>query len=112
MSQDQLAGITERVSQIAHVVDENDDLHGTLKYVIHGVGVIFVNADVRPCSVSNEDDPAACTIELDVDAIEDMFVHKRDSIAIFRQGRILLKGDMGVVGGLGNLLENALRQQD
>lgn len=111
MSNGSLEHFTGLVSEaVGRLGDEpsQDDVVGRLKYVIEDVGTVFVDANSRPCVVNNQDGEADCVIELASDAMEDMYVGHVDSIAIFRQGRIRLKGDLSVVIRLGNSVQRSI----
>lgn len=111
MSNGSLEYFTEIVSKaVGRLGDEpaNKDVVGRLKYVIEDVGTIFVDANSRPCLVSNVDEDADCVIELASDAMEDMYDKHIDSVAIFRQGRLRLIGDLSVVIRLGNSVQRSI----
>lgn len=85
-------------------VGEDSGLDATVKFVLGGDGVIFIDGATRPNTVSNEDHPAECTIEMALEDFQSMIDGELDSTTAFMMGKLKLEGSMGIAMKLADLL--------
>lgn len=79
-------------------------LGATLKFNVGSDGVILIDATVVPNTVTNDDNPAQCTVKMKLQDLDDMIGGKLDPMAAFSLGKLQLEGDMSVAMKLGNLM--------
>lgn len=83
-------------TRMAEAVGTNSGLGKTLKFDFGSVGKIFVDGVSSPNSVSNEDKPADCTLQLSWEDFGQMAEGKLDPTMAFMQGKLKVLGDMSV----------------
>jgi putative sterol carrier protein len=67
-------------------------------------GVIFIDGNQSPPSVSNDDKGADCTLRMDFSDFVALISGEVDGMAAFMTGRLKIEGDMGVALKLRNIL--------
>lgn len=83
-------------ARMAEAVGENSGLGKTLKFDFGDMGKIYVDGASSPNSVSNEDKPADCTLQLSWADFGQMAEGKLDPTMAFMQGKLKVLGDMSV----------------
>lgn len=96
-----LEALTEQVREKAR---NYGALGGTVKLKLDDVGVIFIDTDVDPPVVSNEDVAADCVIRMSADNFSNMLAGKLRPMMAFMTGKIKVEGDMGVAMKFGDVL--------
>lgn len=91
-------------STIKQKVGTDCGLGSSIKFHCGSDGVVLVDATVVPNVVSNEDNPAQCTVKMKMSDLEDMLAGKLDPMAAFSLGKLQLEGDLGVAMKLGTLM--------
>ena len=67
-------------------------------------GVIYIDGNQTPPSVSNDDKAADCTIKMDFGDFTDLLGGKLDGMTAFMTGKLKIEGDMGVAMKLQSIL--------
>ena len=112
---DELADYAGIKSEIAAITDQmkkalgggNSGLNATLKFDFEGKGKIFIDGKATPNTVSNDDNPADCTITVALDTFKKMVARELDGTTAFMQGKLKVAGDMSVAMKLGPILAKA-----
>lgn len=87
----------QQVTQkLAEVIGENAGLGKTLKFDFGSIGSIFVDGVSVPNTVSNENKPADCTLQLSWEDFQHMADGKLDPTMAFMQGKLKILGDMSI----------------
>jgi putative sterol carrier protein len=74
------------------------------KFDLGDAGVLLLDATAQPATVSREDRPADCTLQLEAGDLERILDGDLDATAAFMGGKLQIKGDMGVAMQLAALL--------
>jgi putative sterol carrier protein len=67
-------------------------------------GVVYIDGNQSPPSVSNDDKAADCTIKMDFGDFTDLIGGKLDGMTAFMTGKLKIEGDMGVAMKLQSIL--------
>ena len=67
-------------------------------------GVVHIDGNQSPPSVSNEDKAADCTIKMDFGDFADLIGGKLDGMTAFMTGKLKIEGDMGAAMKLQSIL--------
>jgi putative sterol carrier protein len=67
-------------------------------------GVVHIDGNQTPPSVSNDDKAADCTIKMDFGDFADLIGGKLDGMTAFMTGKLKIEGDMGVAMKLQSIL--------
>jgi len=67
-------------------------------------GVIFIDGNRSPPSVSNDDEAADCTLRMDLSDFIALVTGKLDGMSAFMTGRLKIEGNMAVAMKLRNIL--------
>ena len=67
-------------------------------------GVVYIDGNQTPPSVSNDDKAADCTLKMDFRDFDDMINGKLDGMTAFMTGKLKIEGDMGVAMKLQSIL--------
>ena len=67
-------------------------------------GVVLIDGNQNPPSVTNDDTAADCTIKMDVSDFADLIEGKLDGMSAFMTGKLKSEGDMGVAMKLQSIL--------
>jgi hypothetical protein len=88
------------VSEIADLLREilagGVSLGAKLKFVYPGVGIIIVDGTKSPNEVHHRDEPADCTVRIDPTLHLKMLRLEMDDRVAFRQGKMLISGDVAI----------------
>jgi putative sterol carrier protein len=88
--------LAQVTSKIAEAVGDNSGLGKTLKFDFGPIGKIFIDGVSSPNTVSNDDKPADCTLQLGWDDFLNMAAGKLDPTMAFMQGKLKVLGDMSI----------------
>ena len=89
----EIAEVTKRITE---AVGADSGLGKTLKFDFGPVGKIFIDGVSTPNTVSNDDKPADCTLQLAWDDFLNMAAGKLDPTMAFMQGKLKVLGDMSI----------------
>jgi len=67
-------------------------------------GVVLIDGNQNPPSVTNDDTAADCTIKMDFSDFADLIEGKLDGMSAFMTGKLKIEGDMGVAMKLKSIL--------
>ena len=67
-------------------------------------GVVLIDGNQNPPSVTNDDTAADCTIKMDFSDFADLIEGKLDGMSAFMTGKLKIEGDMGVAMKLQSIL--------
>ena len=67
-------------------------------------GVVYIDGNQNPPSVTNDDKAADCTLRMDFSDFSDMIAGKLDGMTAFMTGKLKIEGDMGVAMKLQSIL--------
>jgi putative sterol carrier protein len=67
-------------------------------------GVVHIDGNQNPPSVSNDDKAADCTIKMEFADFDDLINGKLDGMTAFMTGKLKIEGDMGVAMKLQSIL--------
>ena len=67
-------------------------------------GVVHIDGNQNPPSVSNDDKAADCTIKMEFADFADLINGKLDGMTAFMTGKLKIEGDMGVAMKLQSIL--------
>jgi putative sterol carrier protein len=96
--------LAEATSKMRERVGENSGLNATVKFDFGDGGVIYVDGESAPNSVSNEDKEAQCTISISFADFIAMGKGELDAMTAFMMGKLKVAGDMGVAMKLQKVL--------
>jgi putative sterol carrier protein len=96
-----LAEVTTRMRER---VGENSGLNATVKFDFGDEGVLYLDGESTPNSVSNEDKEAQCTIKVSLADFIAMGKGELDAMTAFMMGKLKVSGDMGVAMKLQKVL--------
>jgi len=96
-----LAEVTEKMRER---VGESSGLNATVKFDFGDDGVLYVDGESSPNSVSNEDKEAQCTIKIALGDFIAMGKGELEPMTAFMMGKLKVSGDMGVAMKLQKVL--------
>ena len=67
-------------------------------------GVVYIDGNQTPPTVSNDDKAADCTLKMDFSDFSDLIGGKLDGMTAFMTGKLKIEGDMGVAMKLQTIL--------
>ena len=96
--------LDELTTKIRERVGDDSGLGASLKFDLGDAGVIFIDGNSTPNTVSNDNKDAQCTVGVSQDDLTAMLKGDLDPMAAFSLGKLKLDGDMGVAMKLGNVM--------
>jgi putative sterol carrier protein len=82
-------------SRIRTVVGTENSTTATVKFET-GDGVVFIDTTQVPNVVTNEDQEAACTLEISTENALKMIDGELNPMMAYMTGKLKIKGDMGI----------------
>jgi len=67
-------------------------------------GVVYIDGNQNPPTVSNDDKAADCTLKMDFSDFADLIEGKLDGVAAYMSGKLKIEGEMGVAMKLQSIL--------
>jgi putative sterol carrier protein len=67
-------------------------------------GVVYIDGNQTPPTVTNDDKAADCTLKMDFSDFSDLIGGKLDGMTAFMTGKLKIEGDMGVAMKLQTIL--------
>jgi putative sterol carrier protein len=96
--------LAEVTTKMRERVGENSGLNATIKFDFGDEGVLYLDGESTPNSVSNEDKEAQCTIKVSLADFIAMGKGELDAMTAFMMGKLKVSGDMGVAMKLQKVL--------
>lgn len=100
-----MATLEEITEGIRQRVGEDSGLDATLKFDFGDDGVVYVDGESTPNTVSNEDKDADCTMKMSKDDFLKMVNGELDGTTAFMMGKLKVEGNMGVAMKLQSVLK-------
>ena len=97
-----LATFTEKVEKI--VAKNNLIKDKTIKFAFDEGGVVFIDTRNQPNTISHEDQPADCVIQMNLKNGLDLLDGKLNVVTAFMFGNIKVKGDIGIAQKIAQLV--------
>jgi len=95
-----LQEITEKMKEGA---GKKSSFGNTVKFATDQ-GVVYIDGNANPPTVSNDDKDADCTIRMDFSDFADLIGGQLDGMTAFMTGKLKIEGDMGVAMKLQSIL--------
>lgn len=96
-----LEQITEGLREL---VGDDSGLNATIKFDFGDDGIIFVDGESAPNTVSNEDRDADCTIRISIENFKKLVDGDLNPTTAFMMGKLKIDGSMGIAMKLQGLL--------
>lgn len=100
-----MATLEEITEGIRQRVGDDSGLDATLKFDLGDDGVIYVDGESTPNTVSNEDKDADCTMKMSREDFLKMVNGELDGTTAFMMGKLKIEGSMGVAMKLKSVLK-------
>lgn len=95
--------LTELTAKMKEGASKKSAFGNTVKFATDQ-GVVFIDGNQNPPSVTNDDKAADCTLRMDFSDFSDMIAGKLDGMTAFMTGKLKIEGDMGVAMKLQSIL--------
>nr|WP_293836966.1 SCP2 sterol-binding domain-containing protein [uncultured Arsenicibacter sp.] len=95
--------LQELTGQISNRVANADSIDATIK-VVTDQGVIYIDGNQTPVTVSNEDKAADCELHVSIDNLVKMGTGDLNPMMAVMTGKLKVKGDMGVAMKMGQIM--------
>lgn len=99
-----MATLEELTESIRQRVGEDSGLNATLKFDFGDDGIVYVDGNAEPNTVSNEDKDADCTIRISKEDFQGIVDGDLNPTMAFMMGKLKVDGDMGIAMKLQGLL--------
>lgn len=101
---DALKTVAEITSYLKQALSPDKTIGARLKFVYSGAGVVMIDGRTIPNVVSNRDEVADCTVEIDPNVHLKLLHGEMDQGLAFRQGKMRISGEVAVIVRLGPAL--------
>lgn len=95
--------LQELTEQIQNKVTHADNIDATVKLVTDQ-GVVYIDATQSPASVSNDNKPADCELQVSMDNLVKMGTGNLNPMMAVMTGKLKIKGDMGIAMKMGQIM--------
>jgi putative sterol carrier protein len=95
--------LQELTEQIRAKAANADNIDATAK-IVTDEGVVFIDAQQSPVTVSNDDKPADCEMHVTVDNLIRIGTGDLNPMMAVMSGKLKIKGDMGVAMKMGKIM--------
>ena len=93
----------ELTEQIRTKVTHADNINATAK-IVTDQGVVYIDATKSPATVSNDDKPADCDLQVSIDNLVKMGNGDLNPMMAVMSGKLKIKGDMGIAMKMGKVM--------
>ena len=95
--------LQELTDQIRNKVTHADNINATVKLATDQ-GVVYIDATQSPATVSNDNKPADCELQVTVDNLVKMSNGDLNPMMAVMMGKLKIKGDMGIAMKMGQIM--------
>ncbi len=95
--------LQELTEQIRNKVTHADNINATAK-IVTDQGVVYIDATQSPATVSNDDKPADCDLQVSIDNLVKMGNGDLNPMMAVMSGKLKIKGDMGIAMKMGKVM--------
>jgi putative sterol carrier protein len=95
--------LAELTAKMKEGASKKSSFGNTVKFATDQ-GVVYIDGNQKPPSVTNDDKAADCTLRMDFGDFSDMIAGKLDGMTAFMTGKLKIEGDMGVAMKLQSIL--------
>ncbi|QMW02938.1 SCP2 sterol-binding domain-containing protein [Spirosoma foliorum] len=95
--------LQELTEQTRNKVTHADSINATVKLVTDQ-GVVYIDATQSPATVSNDDKPADCELQITIDNLVKMSTGDLNPMMAVMMGKLKIKGDMGIAMKMGQIM--------
>ena len=95
--------LAELTAKMKEGASKKSSFGNTVKFATDQ-GVVYIDGNQNPPSVTNDDKAADCTLRMDFSDFSDMIAGKLDGMTAFMTGKLKIEGDMGVAMKLQSIL--------
>ena len=95
--------LQELTEQIRSKVTHADNINATAK-IVTDQGVVYIDATQSPATVSNDDKPADCDLQVSIDNLVKMGNGDLNPMMAVMSGKLKIKGDMGIAMKMGKVM--------
>jgi len=95
--------LAELTAKMKEGASKKSSFGNTVKFATDQ-GVVYIDGNQNPPSVTNDDKAADCTLRMDFGDFSDMIAGKLDGMTAFMTGKLKIEGDMGVAMKLQTIL--------
>ncbi|GAB4049331.1 SCP2 sterol-binding domain-containing protein [Spirosoma litoris] len=95
--------LQELTEQTRNKVTHADSINATVKLVTDQ-GVVYIDATQSPVTVSNDDKPADCELQITIDNLVKMSNGDLNPMMAVMMGKLKIKGDMGIAMKMGQIM--------
>lgn len=95
--------LQELTEQIRTKVTHADNINATAK-IVTDQGVVYIDATQSPATVSNEDKPADCDLQVSIDNLVKMGNGDLNPMMAVMSGKLKIRGDMGIAMKMGKVM--------
>ena len=95
--------LQELTEQIRTKVTHADNINATAK-IVTDQGVVYIDATQSPATVSNDDKPADCDLQVSIDNLVKMGNGDLNPMMAVMSGKLKIKGDMGIAMKMGKVM--------
>lgn len=96
-----LAQFTEAIRQKCGT---DSGLGATVKFLIDGEHIVFVDATKVPNTVSNANDESDCLVKLSAETLEKILAGETNAMMAFMMGKVKIDGNIAVAMGITKIL--------
>ena len=96
-----LEEITERVSTLS--TTHGGKIGAKIKFAFEDGSVIMLDDSISPASISNNDDPAECTVKISLENFVKLLDGEMNAMGAYMMGRLKIDGDMAIAMKLANI---------
>ena len=95
--------LAELTAKMKEGASKKSSFGNTVKFATDQ-GVVYIDGNQNPPSVTNDDKAADCTLRMDFSDFSDMIAGQLDGMTAFMTGKLKIEGDMGVAMKLQSIL--------
>ena len=95
--------IQEITEQVRRKATNATPFEATAK-IVTDQGVVYIDGNQSPVTVSNDDKPADCELQVSVDNLVKLGIGDLNPMMAVMSGKLKVKGDMGIAMKMGQIM--------